>query len=162
MFECPNLLMANNQELVKKVKEFLDQHNPPHPIRYLRALVSSPRLSDHFVRGLDPSGLVLVADSFLSEHTMIGDHAQKTYGVSLETWTRMKDELDLVENFHFRDQTVSRIQVWPFNPALLELEAMKIAVALSFTDLEMIYESRVYGAVDDLLSEYKIDAFPGM
>lgn len=162
MFECPNLLMANTPDLVNKVKEFLNLHDPPHAIRYLRALVSSPRLSDHFVRGLDPRGLVLVADSFLSEHTMLGDHAQRTYGVSLDEWARMKGDLDPVEDFHFTDQTVSRIQVWPFDPASLELEAMKIAVALSFTDLEMIYESRVYGAVDDLLADYKIDAYPGM
>lgn len=162
MFECPNQLMANDSDLIRKVKEYLSGHSAPHPIRYLRALVSSPRLSDHFVRGFDPAGLVLVADSFLSEHTMMGDHAQRSYGVALEEWECIKGGLTEAEDFHFTDSSVIRVQVWPFDPADLELEAMKIAVALTFTDLEMIYESRICGAVDDLLTDYHINAYPGM
>ncbi|MGE8063232.1 hypothetical protein [Pseudomonas sp. NPDC089547] len=154
--------MANDSNLINKVKEYLEEHDAPHPIRYLRALVSSPRLSDHFVRGIDTSGLVLVADSFLSEYTMMGDHAQRSYGVALEEWMRIKGGLKEVESFHFTDSSVVRIQVWPFDPAELKLDAMKVAVALTFTDLEMIYESRICGAVDDLLAEYRIDPYPGM
>lgn len=160
MFECPNLLMPNRPDLVQRVRGYLDQFDPPHKIVYLRSLVSSPRLSDHFVRNLDSSGLVLVADSFLSEHTMLGDHTQRSYGVSLEAWAEMKDKVELVNEFHFTDTTVSRVQVWPFDPSTLDLEAMKIAVALSITDLEMNYESRIYGAVRELLMDYKIDPYP--
>jgi len=161
MFECPNLLMPNRPDLVQKVREYLEQFDPPHKIVYLRSLVSSPRLSDHFVRNLDSSGLVLVADSFLSEHTMLGDHTQRSYGVSLEAWAEMKDKVELVDDFHFTDTTVSRVQVWPFDPSSIDLDAMKIAVALSITDLEMRYESRICGAVRDLLMDYRIDPSPG-
>lgn len=161
MFECPNLLMPNRPDLVQKVREYLDQFDPPHKLVYLRSLVSSPRLSDHFVRNPDSSGLVLVADSFLSEHTMLGDHAQRSFGVSLEAWTEMKDKVELVDDFHFKDTTVSRVQVWPFDPSTLDLEAMKIAVALSITDLEMDYEPRICGAVRDLLIDYQIEPYSG-
>ncbi len=160
MFECPNLLMANHPDLVQRVREYLDRFDPPHKIVYLRSLVSSPRLSDHFVRNLDTSGLALVADSFLAEHTMLGDHRQRSYGVSLEVWGGMKKSVEIVKDFHFTDITVSRVQVWPFDPSLLGLDAMKIAVAISITDLEMIYESRIFGAVNDLLTDYRIDADP--
>jgi len=161
MFECPNLLMPNAPDLVQKVRDYLDRFDPPHKIVYLRSLVSSPRLSDHFVRDLDSSGLVFVADSFLSEHTMLGDHTQRSYGISQDAWAEMKDKVELVDEFHFTDTSVSRIQVWPFDPSSLDLEAMKIAVALSITDLEMIYESRICGAVRDLLTDFDIDPYPG-
>lgn len=92
---------------------------------------------------------------------MLGDHAQRSYGVSLEAWEEMKDKVELVDDFHFTDTTVSRVQVWPFDPSSLDLKAMKIAVALSITDLEMIYESRICGAVRDLLTDFNIDPYPG-
>ncbi|MGE1081299.1 hypothetical protein ACQJ0O_03510 [Pseudomonas shirazensis] len=161
MFECPNLVMPNAPDLVQKVRDYLDRFDPPHKIVYLRSLVSSPRLSDHFVRGLDSRSLVLVADSFLSEHTMLGDHRQRSFGVSLKAWAQMRDRVEIVEDFHFTDTTVCRIQVWPFDPSTLDLEAMKIAVALSITDLEMDYEPRICGAVRDLLIDYKIEPYSG-
>lgn len=161
MFECPNLVMPNAPDLVQKIRDYLDRFDPPHKIVYLRSLVSSPRLSDHFVRGLDSRSLVLVADSFLSEHTMLGDHRQRSFGVSLKAWAQMRDRVEIVEDFHFTDTTVCRIQVWPFDPSTLDLEAMKIAVALSITDLEMDYEPRICGAVRDLLIDYKIEPYSG-
>lgn len=161
MFECPNLLMPNAPDLVQKVRDYLDRFDPPHKIVYLRSLVSSPRLSDHFVRNLDSRSLVPVADSFLSEHTMLGDHRQRSFGVSLEAWAQMRDRVEIVQDFHFTDTTVCRIQVWPFDPSTLDLEAMKIAVALSITDLEMDYEPRICGAVRDLLIDYKIEPYSG-
>ena len=161
MFECPNLVMPNAPDLVQKVRDYLDRFDPPHKIVYLRSLVSSPRLSDHFVRGLDSRSLVLVADSFLSEHTMLGDHRQRSFGVSLKAWAQMRDRVEIVEDFHFTDTTVCRIQVWPFDPSTLDLEAMKIAVALSITDLEMDYEPRICGAVRDLLIDYHIEPYSG-
>ncbi|MES3708740.1 hypothetical protein QC590_10900 [Pseudomonas putida] len=91
---------------------------------------------------------------------MLGDHTQRSYGVSLEAWAEMKNKVELVDEFHFTDTTVSRVQVWPFDPSTLDLEAMKIAVALSITDLEMNYESRICGAVRELLMDYKIDPYP--
>ncbi len=73
----------------------------------------------------------------------------------------MRDRVEIVEDFHFTDTTVCRIQVWPFDPSTLDLEAMKIAVALSITDLEMDYEPRICGAVRDLLIDYKIEPYSG-
>ncbi|MNO07846.1 hypothetical protein D3C81_2302210 [compost metagenome] len=53
------------------------------------------------------------------------------------------------------------MQVWPFEPNTITLEAMKLAVAVSYSDLELIRESRIYGAINEMLSEYRIDADPG-
>ncbi|WP_395589288.1 hypothetical protein [Pseudomonas sp. TR47] len=68
----------------------------------------------------------------------------------------MREKVELVDEFHFTDATLSRIQVEPFDPSSLDLEAMKIAVAFSITDLEMIYESRICGAVEVLLTDFNI------
>ncbi|OSR64451.1 hypothetical protein [Pseudomonas syringae] len=58
-------------------------------------------------------------------------------GLAIEQWGQISSSITVVETFAFRDETVSRIQIWPFDPLSLAPEAMKIAVAASYTTLEL-------------------------
>ncbi|CAD5200361.1 hypothetical protein [Pseudomonas sp. FEN] len=91
---------------------------------------------------------------------MLADWTQKTYGVELSTWKRIRTDLEVVTGFGFRDASVARIQVWPFDPMSLSFDALKIAVAVSYTDVELIREERVVGALNDLLDIYNFEADP--
>lgn len=159
MFDCPRLIMANTDGLMGLVKGYLEELGAKK-IMYLRSLVSSPRLMDHFVRGFDTEIYALVGDSFLDLHTMLGDYDNKTYGVSLVEWGALKDKLEVVDSFSFRDTSVSRVQVWAFDPKDLDHDSMRIAVACSYHDLELIREPRIFGAIEDLLTDLQIDADP--
>jgi hypothetical protein len=112
------------------------------------------------VKGFDPAGCIEVGDSFLEMHTMLADRPQRTYGVSLERWGEISSSITEVETFAFRDGTVNKIQIWPFDPLSLSPEAMKIAVAVSYTSLELIREPRIVGALNDLLREYNLQVDP--
>jgi hypothetical protein len=68
--------------------------------------------------------------------------------------------VEVVESFPFGDLSISRLQIWPFDPRELSLEAMKLAVAVSYHDMELIYEPRIFGAINELLAEYNIEADP--
>ena len=122
-----------------------------------RSFVSSPRMFDLAVRNLQCEGYVKVGDSFLDAHTMLADCPQKTYAITLSEWERVSTSLEVVEEFHFRDASVSRLQVWAVDPKVLSFEALRIAVAVSFTDLELADEPRLSGALTELMSDYKIE-----
>lgn len=74
------IVMANDSDLLECVHINL---NGEGTLRFaqLRALMSSPKLADYWVRNLDAKGLTFVGDSFLSEHSMLGDWDRKSYGV---------------------------------------------------------------------------------
>jgi hypothetical protein len=156
--------MANHPDLLRRLLQHFSEeytlNDGRTPWRVLRSRVSSPRLGDIYVRGFDPAGCTEVGDSFLEKHTMLADRPQRTYGMSLDRWKEVSPLITEVETFAFRDGTVSRIQIWPFDPLCLSLEAMKIAVAVSYTSLELIREPRIIGAVNDLLREYNVQADP--
>lgn len=154
-----SLVMANDPDLLEHVHSNL---NGEATLRFaqLRALISSPKLADYWVRNLDTNGLSFVGDSFLSEHSMLGDWDRKSYGVSIARWLEIQGGLEILDELKFRDEGVSRVQIWPFDPNELALEAMKLAVAVSYSDLELFRESRIYGAINEMLSEYRIDAEP--
>lgn len=97
---------------------------------------------------------------FLDKHTMLADGPQRTYGVSLERWSQISTSAKVIEAFPFRDSAVSRLQIWPFDPLRLSNEAMKIAVAVSYTGLELIREPRIVGAINELLRAYNFQADP--
>lgn len=164
MTDCSTLIMANHPDLLRRLlhhfsEEYtLNDGRTPWPV--LRSCVSSPRLTDVYVKNFDPEGCAQVGDSFLDKHTMLADRPQRTYGVSLERWGQISSSIIVVESFAFRDETVSRIQIWPFDPMSLALEAMKIAVAVSYTTLELIREPRIVGAINDLLREYNVQVDP--
>ena len=164
MSDFTKLVMADESDLLERVqKHFRDESvlsDGRTPMRVLRSLVSSPRLADYTVRGFNADGFVHVGDSFVDEHTMLADCTQKTYGVELSTWKRIRADLEVITGFGFRDASVTRIQVWPFDPMSLSFDALKIAVAVSYTDVELIREERVVGALNDLLDIYNFEADP--
>ena len=159
VFDCPLLVMANSQNLVARVKGYLGV-GCLNSMVDLRSVLSSPRLTDVFVRKLNSTQLAVVGDSFLSKHTALGDWRHKTYGMSLRAWDEVQRTVEVVESFPFGDLSVSRLQIWPFDPHELSLEAMKLAVAVSYHDMELIYEPRIFGAINELLAEYNIEADP--
>lgn len=164
MTDWSHLIMANHPDLQRRLLQHFSEEytldDGRTPWRVLRARVSSPRLADLCVKDFDPTGYIEVGDSFLEKHTMLADRPQKTFGVSLERWSEISSSITEVETFAFRDSTVSRIQIWPFDPMALSPEAIKIAVAVSYTALELIREPRIVGALNDLLREYNFQADP--
>lgn len=164
MTHCSSLMMANHPDLVRRLLQHFSEeytlNDGRTPWRVLRSRVSSPRLADVYVKDFDPAGCAEVGDSFLEKHTMLADRPQRTYGMSLERWRQISSSMTEVETFVFRDATVSQIQIWPFDPRSLAPEAMKIAVAVSYTALELIREPRIVGALNDLLREYNLQVDP--
>lgn len=159
MFDCPQLVMANDRNLIARVKNYLGAERL-NSMDDLRAVLSSPRLADFFVRKLNTDRLTVVGDSFLSKHTSLGDWRYKTYGMSLSEWEEVQRTVEVVESVPFGDLSVSRLQIWPFDPQELSPEAMKLAVAVTYHNMELLYEPRVFGAINELLSEYNIEADP--
>lgn len=164
MIDYSTLIMANHPNLLPRLcQHFSDEYTVNEgrtPWWVLRSIVSSPRLADVYVKGFDPAGCSEVGDSFLDKHTMLADRPQRTYGVSLERWGQISASLTVVDTIPFRDCTISRIQIWPFDPLSLTLEAMKIAVAVSYTALELIREPRLVGAINNVLHAYNFQADP--
>ncbi|WP_065894720.1 hypothetical protein [Pseudomonas sp. 44 R 15] len=164
MIDYSTLIMANHPHLLPRLRQHFSEEytvdNGRTPWWVLRSIVSSPRLADVYVRGFDPAGFTEVGDSFLEKHTMLADRPQRTYGVSLERWGQISASLNVVDIIPFRDSAISRIQVWPFDPLSLAPEAMKIAVAVSYTALELIREPRLVGAINHVLHAYDFQADP--
>lgn len=164
MTDISTLIMANHPDLLEKLERHLafeyKLNDGSTPWWVLRSLISSPRLADVYVSGFDPDGYAEVGDTFLDKHTMLADRPQRTYGVSLERWSQISTSAKVIESFPFRDRTVTRLQLWPFDPVGLSHESMKIAVSVSYTALELIREPRIVGAINDLLSAYNFQADP--
>lgn len=156
--------MANHPDLLKRLLQHFSEeytlNDGRTPWRVLRSRVSSPRLADIYARDFDPVGCTEVGDSFLEKHTMLADRPQRTYGLSLDCWKEISPSITEVETFAFREGNVCRIQIWPFDPLSLSPEAMKIAVAVSYTSLELIREPRIVGALNELLREYNLQVDP--
>lgn len=125
----------------------------------IRRLISSPRLCDMYVRELDVTNYVMVGDSFLDQRTMLAAPPQKTVGISLSTWHSMQNNVETVRSYNYADKSISVVQVWPFDPATLDEPMMRLAVALSYTTAELKAESRIVGALNNILSDigYFID-----
>lgn len=54
-------------------------------------------------------------------------------------------------DFDFRDATVAKLQVWPFDPLELDEDQLRIAVAVSFNEFEVFDEPRLSLALSELL-----------
>jgi hypothetical protein len=90
---------------------------------------------------------------------MLGDDLQKTYAISIAQWETLSHEYVEVPQYDFRDRSISKIQVWPFDPMDLSAEQMKLSVAVSFNDEEMQDEPRLCGALRDLMEDYELEFF---
>lgn len=165
MFDSPKLIMANAPDLLEQISMAITADGTFGYLQ-LKSLVSSPRLAEYWIQDLNTDGLVEVGDSFLTKYTMLGDWDYKSYGMDLNAWEQIKGESVMLEFGDLKraeagNHKISRLQIWPFNPSILSLEEMKIAVAVSYAPLELIYEPRIWGAINEMLEEYGIDADPG-
>lgn len=119
---------------------------------HVRSVVSCPRLMSLSVRCFSHPRLTMAGESYLSLHTMIADGARKTYAVSMQDWLEIDGAVEKVEWCEPFDAGVMNIQVWPFAPSELDPFAIAVAVALSFTPAELMAESRISLAVDELMA----------
>lgn len=153
------MMPVNEPDLLKKISVALSESfeiKGEHPIFMLRSLVSSPRLKDVYVRGYPLEGLVGVGDTYLDKHTMLADQYQKTFAVNILDWCQQRNGDFIVSEFDFRDTSVSKLQLWPFDPADLDEDQLRIAVAVSYTEFEIFDEPRVSLALGELLQELNI------
>jgi hypothetical protein len=86
--------------------------------------------------------------------TMLADCPQKTFAISLSEFTAMAGMVEVVTEYSPRDASVMKLHVWPFEPGSLSDFAMTVAVALSYTPMELMAESRISLAIDELVSEW--------
>ena len=73
--------------------------------------------------------------------------------MSLEQWRDLSSSVELVDDFHHNNTDISKIQIWSFEPASLTEDELRLAVALSYTDAEFRAESRIVGALNDILND---------
>lgn len=116
-------------------------------------MISSLRLFDVCWREVEVEEYLAVGDSFLDQYTMLADDRQKTYAISLDQWIRLKNECISVSDYQWGDGTVSKIQVWPYDSRRLSFDHLALAVAVSYTEMELLAEPRLCGAINDLFSE---------
>ena len=99
-----------------------------------------------------------VGDTYLSEHTMLSDLPRPTYGMSIRLWSSAHCTPLTPEQVDWRDGSMVRLQLWPFDPYSLNERQLRLAVAVSFTDLELLNDPRLSGALEELLEDYNIDS----
>ncbi|AZE47744.1 hypothetical protein C4K04_2060 [Pseudomonas chlororaphis] len=143
--------MANREDLIKKLHDQLKCGDSLIDLDDVRSYVSSPRLFDVTVRGFKET-LAFVGDTFLDQRSMLADWPQRTHGISLERWQSVSSGVALIEDFPHNDTSISKIQVWAFEPSSLCEEQMRLAVALSYTTAEFRAESRIVGALNHVLN----------
>ncbi|MBL3606639.1 hypothetical protein [Pseudomonas syringae] len=157
------MIMANHARTPQLTKEFLDSYSAglskSVPLYVLKSFISSPRLFDIFLRKFDSDQAIVVGDTFLEKHTMLGDNNQKTYAVSINKWKTLKYQYQEVSDFEAKDEEISKIQVWSFDPLDLVFEQMVLAIAVAYNELELLEEPRLCGALNDLLSLYNIECY---
>lgn len=145
--------MVNQPGVIEDLRTHLSSDAELIDIESVRSYVSSPRLMDFCVRNLDVDGLALVGDSFLDGRTMFADWPQRTFGISLARWEILQDDCEIVQHYDLRDLSVAKLQIWPFDPKVLSDDQSILAVALSYTALEMYAEPRIVGALNDVLAD---------
>ncbi|MFT0475086.1 hypothetical protein ACMSI6_14230 [Pseudomonas antarctica] len=157
------MIMANHARTPQLTKEFLDFYNAglskAVPLYVLKSFISSPRLFDVFLRKFNSEDFVVVGDTFLEKHTMLGDNKQKTYAVPIGKWKTLQFLYQDISDFETKDEEVSKIQVWSFDPLDLNYEQMILAIAVAYNELELLEEPRLCGALNDLLFHYNIECY---
>lgn len=120
----------------------------------VREHVSSPRLTSFGVKAFCHPGLVLAGDSYLSKGPILGDRAQRTYAISIKEWGAIDCFVERLVHADFRDEAVMRLEVWSVDPRRLSPFAMAIAVAMSYKRSELLAESRISLALDELVTRW--------
>ena len=145
--------MVNRDGLIDDLRSYFYKEGHLVELDDVKKYVSSPRLFDLMIRALPAEGLVHVGDSFLDKRTMLADWPQPTYGIPLHGWMCIHERFELVDVSHVNDLSISKVQVWPFDPASLGEAEMRLAVALSYTAAELYAEPRIVGSLNDVLNE---------
>jgi len=145
--------MVNQAGLIEDLRSHLANDSELVDLEYARSYVSSPRLMDVHVRRFPVEDRFFVGDSFLDQRTMLADSPQRTYAVSLFSWSVLQPCIETVGDYHYHDSSVAKVQIWPFNPRSLTEPQIRLAVALSFTNLELYAEPRIIGSLNDILEE---------
>lgn len=154
------LILCNERNVIEIVNRRLDKTwniRGKSPLFLLRGIISSPRLADVYVRNYPTQGLRRVADSYLSDNSLLSDLPHASFGIELKDWREQNwpvVPLNEVRNHH---QDLIRLQIWPFDPNDLTEEQMALAVAVSFTDQELFEEPRLSGAIEEILAAYNVD-----
>jgi hypothetical protein len=146
------IAMANKPGLISELHTHLSNDGKLIDIEHVRPFVSSPRLMDVCIRNFSAQK-TFVGNSFLDQRTMLADNIQRTYGISLLQWESLKSEVELIENYHPGNACIAKVQIWPFCPSTLTEDQGRLAVALSYTYLELYSEPRIVGALNYLLEE---------
>lgn len=130
-------------------------------MKHVRSLVSSPRVMSFCVRAFTHPSLASAGDTYLDARTKLADWPLKTCAVSLCEFTQLESQLEFVDEYRLSDVSLMKLQVWPFDPQSLDDFAMAIAVALSYTPSELMQESRISLAINELVSKwgYYADGF---
>jgi hypothetical protein len=147
------LAMVNLPGLLDALREHLATDQKLIDIENVRSYVSSPRLMDFSARNFPAEKFATVGDTFLDSRTMVADAPQKTYGIFLGDWELLKPQIELVDDYPHNDKGVTKLQVWAFDPGSLDEYQTRLAVALSYTRLELYAEPRVVGALNDILED---------
>jgi hypothetical protein len=74
--------------------------------------------------------------------------------ISFTNYRTLVDSVEVVDEYHPHDASVMKLQIWPYEPGDLNKFAMAVAVALSYTPAELMAESRISAAIDELVSEW--------
>jgi hypothetical protein len=145
--------MANKIGVIADLHSHLSSDSELVDLEAVRSYVSSPRLMDIYVRQFPVQDQFFVGDSFLDQRTMLADSPQRTYGVSLLSWAVLQTDVEIVEDYHYSDSSISKVQIWPFDPHSLTEPQTRLAIALSYTSLELYAEPRVIGSLNEILEE---------
>lgn len=145
--------MANKVGLLDELHSRLSKNAELVDLEKVRSYVSSPRLMDVYVRQFPTEDQFFVGDSFLDQRTMLADSLQRTYGISLLCWSVLQTDVEIVEDYHYRDSSIAKVQIWPFDPCSLTESQTRLAVALSYTSLELYAEPRIIGSLNDILED---------
>lgn len=158
------MIMANHPSSVAIAKIKIRQSSyycvdGETPFFVLASIVSSPRLFDVFLKNVSPNTFTEVGDTFLSKHTMLADNCEMTYAISLDQWNNLAGHYTEVDKYEKGDTSISKIQVWPFDPRLLTFEQMVLSVGMSYNDEELKDEPRLCGALRSLMKDYKVEYY---
>jgi hypothetical protein len=123
-------------------------------LRHVRNFVSSPRLSSFAVQAFSHSALVVAGDSYLDARTRLADYPQKTMAISLASYLLLEGTVEVVNEYSPNDPSLMKLQIWPFEPGDLNEFAMAVAVALSYTPAELMAESRISLAINELVGKW--------
>jgi len=145
--------MADQAGLIDDLRSHLSNGSELVDLEIVRSYVSSPRLMDVHVRQFPVHDWFFAGDSFLDQRTMLADSPQRTYGVSLPSWSLLQTRVEIVKDYHYNDGSVAKIQIWSFDPRTLTEPQARLAVALSYTSLELYAEPRIIGSLNDILEE---------